>query len=86
LQRLAASAGTSEYSRLTVVTQRVANIIPHFLIDSKSFVPAPQVCAKLITLQPRAIPLGESVDFTTFEKVCGKLFPLRRKTLENAAR
>lgn len=58
LQRLIASPGTKQFSRLTVMTQQLCSVKKLFDIPGSAFVPKPDVDASLVSMVPRVTPLG----------------------------
>jgi len=86
VDRMAAAAGDSEYSRLSVMLQHRFDIEKLFDVPPEAFDPAPQVTsaiARLIPLRPLAYPLKNA---TLFGEIVAAAFAQRRKTLRNALR
>jgi len=83
--RMAASPGSKEYGRLSVMVQYVCEVDPLFLVPPSAFEPAPQVESMVVRLKPyKKSPYGEIADFTKFANIVQHAFGQRRKTLRNA--
>lgn len=83
--RMAASAGTSEYGRLSVTTQHYADVDVVEYVPREAFDPAPRVESAIVRLTPRE-PDYEVDDDEFFLRFVKALFTQRRKTLRNAVR
>ena len=83
VDRLAASPGSKEWGRLSVLAQYGAHVEPLFDVGPESFRPPPKVTSTFVRITPRASPLPmRSRD--TFGAVLRAAFQQRRKTLRNA--
>jgi 16S rRNA (adenine1518-N6/adenine1519-N6)-dimethyltransferase len=84
-ERLGAEPGTKAYGRLSVLTQRRADVIQCLDIGPESFQPPPKVDSAVVELRPR-----EDDGDADFERWLGELvrsaFSTRRKTLANTLR
>ena len=83
-QRLVAEPGSSGYSRLSVMVNRVCETRLLFDVGPGAFSPPPKVRSAVVSLRPRAEPLGPSVPDKAFEALVRQAFSQRRKTLRNA--
>ena len=83
VDRLAASVGSPDYGRLSVVTQWLCEVRPQFGIDRRAFTPPPKVASTVVRLEPRAAPL-EAARFETLERVTAAAFGQRRKMLRSS--
>ena len=82
VDRLCAEAGSSNYSRLTVMAQFYASIEKQFDVAADAFFPKPKVTSSVVRLLPK--PMTSSPDqIAWFEKVVKQAFSQRRKTLKN---
>jgi len=81
-QRLAASPGTSDYGRLTVMTQAMADVEFLLKLPPNAFTPAPDVWSAVVILTPHASPVP-IVSQKVFSDVVRELFSHRRKTISN---
>jgi len=81
-ERLAASPGTSDYGRLTVMTQALADVEFLLKLPPHAFTPAPDVWSAVVILTPRAPPVPIS-NQKVFADVVRELFSHRRKTVSN---
>ena len=84
-ERLLAPPGTKARGRLSVMTQWLCEIAREFDISPKAFVPPPKVTSTVVTLTPRAAPLGDAaVAWTAMERVVAAGFGQRRKMLRQS--
>ncbi len=84
-ERLLVGPGTKTYGRLSVMTQWLCEVSPEFDISPKAFVPPPKVTSTVVTLVPRAKPLGDqSIAWEVMERVVAAAFGQRRKMLRHA--
>ncbi|MDE2165789.1 MAG: 16S rRNA (adenine(1518)-N(6)/adenine(1519)-N(6))-dimethyltransferase RsmA [Alphaproteobacteria bacterium] len=81
--RLAAKPGTSEYGRLSVLTQWLAYVERLFDVTPKAFVPPPKVTSTLVRLTPRPKPQAPC-DQDALERVTAAVFGQRRKMLRQS--
>jgi 16S rRNA (adenine1518-N6/adenine1519-N6)-dimethyltransferase len=84
-ERMVASAGTSEYGRLSVTAQHYAAVEIVETIPKEAFSPAPAVESAVVRVTPRDpdYEVGDEAFFLDFVKA---LFTQRRKTVRNAIR
>lgn len=75
---------SKEYTRLSIMVQRLCNAKRAFNIPGRLFVPPPKVDSGVVLLEPLDKPRGVEVEFETLELVCRRVFGLRRKTIQNA--
>ena len=84
-ERLLVGPGTKTYGRLSVMTQWLCEVSPEFDISPKAFVPPPKVTSTVVTLVPRAKPLGDQfIAWEVMERVVAAAFGQRRKMLRHA--
>lgn len=83
-QRIAAAAGTPDYSAFSVYVQFHAEVEIVSTVSRRVFYPAPDVDSAVIRLIPRAEPLVTVSDEALFFKVVRASFGQRRKSLVNA--
>lgn len=82
--RMAAAAGDSNYSRLSVMIQYRFAVEPLLDVPPAAFHPAPQVDSAVVRLTPlRPLPYAAR-DEATFARVVAAAFSQRRKTLRNS--
>lgn len=82
-QRIIAAPDTSEYGRLSVVSQFLCECRYDFQLPPEAFSPPPKVHSAVITLTPRPEPLFP-VSKKSLEKVVAAAFGQRRKMLRSA--
>lgn len=82
-QRIIAAPDTSEYGRLSVISQFLCECRYDFQLPPGAFFPPPKVHSAVITLIPRATPLFP-VSKNALEKVVAAAFGQRRKMLRSA--
>lgn len=84
VDRLAASPGTKDYGRLTIMLGCRMTVEPLFEVPPDAFLPPPRVTSAVVRLRPR--PDGEFVveDEGALSKLVARAFSQRRKTLRNA--
>ena len=81
-KRLAAKPGTSDYGRLTVMTQALSDVEFLMELPPHAFTPAPDVWSAVVILTPREPPVPIA-DRKVFSDVVREVFSYRRKTLSN---
>jgi len=81
-ERIVASPCTKDYGRLSIMVQHLCDAKILFHINSKSFVPAPEVTGSVVYIEPKIIPIA--VDIFALEDLIKKVFSQRRKYLANA--
>ncbi|EFC37330.1 predicted protein [Naegleria gruberi] len=81
--RMSAKNSTKEFGRLSVSSQSVCDVEHMFVVNAKSFVPAPKVDASVMRLIPKTTPLIDNslVQFEDLEQFCRIIFNGKRKQL-----
>jgi len=82
-QRIIAAPDTSEYGRLSVISQFLCECRYDFQLPPGAFSPPPKVHSAVITITPREKPLFH-VSKEALEKVVAAAFGQRRKMLRSA--
>jgi len=83
VDRLAASPGSKDWGRLSIIAQYAARVEPLFDVGPENFRPPPKVMSTFVRITPRPNPLPlQSRD--AFVLVLRTAFQQRRKTLRNA--
>ncbi|MEZ5541979.1 MAG: 16S rRNA (adenine(1518)-N(6)/adenine(1519)-N(6))-dimethyltransferase RsmA [Pseudomonadota bacterium] len=86
VERMAASPGSGQYGRLSVMLQYRCQVCPLFTIGPGAFTPAPKVESAFVRLLPYAqAPVAVS-DPALFARLVQQAFAQRRKTLRNTLR
>jgi len=83
VDRMAASPGSKEYGRLTVMLARHCYVSPLFTVGPGAFQPAPKVHSAIVRLQPlpeSPFPCGS---IEQLDLIVRSAFSQRRKTLRN---
>ncbi len=83
-QRLTASIGTKDYSRVTVMTSLFFDIEICFSISPNVFLPKPKVQSAFISITKRSDFDQKNVNVKKFSQVVRMAFNQRRKTLRNS--
>jgi 16S rRNA (adenine1518-N6/adenine1519-N6)-dimethyltransferase len=83
--RLVAEPRTSDYGRLSVMTQWLTDATLVFDLPAAAFTPPPKVISSIVRLVPRAMEPGEP-SFAAMEKVVAACFAQRRKMLRAGLR
>ena len=84
VERMAATAGSRSYGRLSVMVQYACEVTPLFNVPPGAFYPAPKVHSAVLRLAPwRTLP-HPATDAKLLGKVVNTAFQQRRKTLRNA--
>ena len=78
--RLAASAGKSDYGALTASVRYYGEMKKLFGVDAECFYPKPDVASAVVYIRPQPV---FDVDRKNYVKTVRALFAMRRKTLEN---
>jgi 16S rRNA (adenine1518-N6/adenine1519-N6)-dimethyltransferase len=86
VERMAASPGSGQYGRLSVMLQYRCRVTPLFTIGSCAFKPPPKVESAFVRLEPYTQPLVQVTNQAAFETVVRQAFSQRRKTLRNTLR
>ena len=81
--RLAAKAGSSDYSRLSVMAQYYFKVTPLFIVPPEAFDPRPKVDSAIVRLLPYQQKPVDVGDEKTFAQLITRAFSQRRKTLRN---
>ncbi|MDA0822740.1 MAG: 16S rRNA (adenine(1518)-N(6)/adenine(1519)-N(6))-dimethyltransferase RsmA [Proteobacteria bacterium] len=83
VDRLAASPGSKDYGRLSVMVQSYAQVAGYFEVPPAAFDPPPKVISKLVRITPQN--RGISPDTYRCLEYCVRLaFGQRRKTVKNS--
>jgi 16S rRNA (adenine1518-N6/adenine1519-N6)-dimethyltransferase len=86
VERMAASPGSRQYGRLSIMLQYRCRVTPLFNIGPESFDPPPKVDSAFVRLEPFEQPRVQVTDVALFEKLVKQAFSQRRKTLRNTLR
>jgi 16S rRNA (adenine1518-N6/adenine1519-N6)-dimethyltransferase len=86
VERMAATPGSRQYGRLSVMLQYRCEVIHLFNIGPGAFTPPPKVESAFVRLIPYAHPPVQVNDAVVFEQLVRRAFAQRRKTLRNALR
>lgn len=78
--RICATPSTSDYGRLSIISQWLTETELLFDIPPEAFVPPPKITSSVVRLIPRSTPLFPC-DKNTLELVTAKAFSQRRKML-----
>lgn len=84
-ERICAAPGTSEYGRLSVLAQWVADVALRMRIPPAAFVPPPQVWSAVVTITPHPAQPPAAL-FRAMERLTAAAFGQRRKMLRGALR
>ena len=84
VDRLAASPGSKNYGRLSVMMQYHCQIQPLFEVPATAFKPAPKVTSAVVRLIPHIELPCAALDPGLFENLVRTCFQQRRKTLRNS--
>jgi 16S rRNA (adenine1518-N6/adenine1519-N6)-dimethyltransferase len=86
VERMAATPGSRQYGRLSVMLQYRCEVTHLFNIGPGAFTPPPKVESAFVRLVPYACPPVQVNDAVVFEQLVRQAFAQRRKTLRNALR
>jgi 16S rRNA (adenine1518-N6/adenine1519-N6)-dimethyltransferase len=86
VERMAATPGSRQYGRLSVMLQYRCEVTHLFNIGSGAFTPPPKVESAFVRLVPYTSPPVQVNDAVVFEQLVRQAFAQRRKTLRNALR
>jgi 16S rRNA (adenine1518-N6/adenine1519-N6)-dimethyltransferase len=86
VERMAASPGSRQYGRLSIMLQYRCRVTPLFTIGPEAFDPPPKVDSAFVRLEPFEQPQVQVTDEVLFEKLVKQAFSQRRKTLRNTLR
>ena len=81
--RIAATPGSKQYARLSVITQYLCQVTRLFDVAPDSFKPVPKVWSSFVKLTPHSVPPVQVESFQAFNMVVTSAFSQRRKTLRN---
>lgn len=81
--RMAASAGSDDYGRLSVMLQWRCAVDLLFSVGPGAFRPAPKVDSAFVRLRPHTTPVVEVKNPKLFADMVARAFNQRRKTLRN---
>lgn len=84
VDRLAASPGTKDIGRLSIMAQYHCKVRPVLQVPPEAFKPAPKVESAVVQLIPHASPPVALKNPKNLERVCTLAFGQRRKTLRNS--
>lgn len=82
VDRLAAQPGTSQWGRLSVMTQYACQVESLFIVPPECFVPRPKVDSAIVRLTPQP-PQHLAEDLQVLSETVRQAFGQRRKTLRN---
>ncbi|SHE55149.1 16S rRNA (adenine1518-N6/adenine1519-N6)-dimethyltransferase [Modicisalibacter ilicicola DSM 19980] len=83
VERLAASPGSSDWGRLSIMAQYHCRVDSLFIVPPEAFTPRPKVDSAIVRLVPHATLPYPAVDEVLFADVVRRAFSQRRKTLRN---
>lgn len=83
VERLAASPGSSDWGRLSIMAQYHCRVDSLFIVPPQSFTPQPKVDSAIVRLVPHAEPPHPARDEKLFADIVREAFGQRRKTLRN---
>lgn len=84
VDRITATAGDSNYSRLSIMIQCSYNVTSLFDISPNEFTPPPKVNSSFMRLVPNDGHLLQIKDYKLFSKLVETAFQQRRKTIKNS--
>ena len=82
VNRLVASASTSDYGRLSIMSQYYCQNERLFTVPPEAFVPMPKVMSAIVRLQPNEEEQSYK-DTELLQKILIQAFSMRRKTIRN---
>ena len=85
-ERLTGEPRTNAYGPVSVLTQLLAEVVPHAIIPPTAFWPQPDVQSVLLTLQPRPRDDVNIEDLRGFAGFVQRAFQQRRKMLRRMFR
>ncbi len=83
VDRLAAAPGSSDYGRLSVMSQYHCDIEKLFEVPATAFIPAPKVTSAIVRLEPKKNPV-KATNEKLFGEIVTAAFGQRRKTIRNS--
>ena len=84
VERMAATPGSGDYGRLSLMCQYYCQVQPLFIVGPESFDPAPKVESAIVRLIPHATLPHPVKSIDRLQHVITMAFTKRRKTLRNA--
>ncbi|GAA0859147.1 16S rRNA (adenine(1518)-N(6)/adenine(1519)-N(6))-dimethyltransferase RsmA [Aliiglaciecola litoralis] len=84
VNRLAASAGSKNYGRLSVMAQYHCQITPVLHVPPGAFNPPPKVDSAVVRLIPHQVKPVTVISEQKLNQVCAEAFNQRRKTIRNS--
>jgi 16S rRNA (adenine1518-N6/adenine1519-N6)-dimethyltransferase len=82
VERMTAAHSTSQYGRLSIMSQLYCETTMLFTVPPESFVPQPRVMSAIIRLRPKTHQ--RNINVTLLQEVLIQAFSMRRKTIRNA--
>ena len=86
VDRMGAQPGSKQWGRLSLMCQYRCAVSPLFTVPPGAFDPAPKVQSTVVRLVPHKQPPVTIDDPAAVERVVGRAFSMRRKTLRNSLR
>jgi len=86
VERIAATTGSSDYGRLSVMMQLYFRISPLFTVAPQCFRPVPRVQSAIVRMVPRTSLAITNDEHDAFAALVRQAFSQRRKTLKNTLR
>ncbi|MDC0995877.1 MAG: 16S rRNA (adenine(1518)-N(6)/adenine(1519)-N(6))-dimethyltransferase RsmA [Pseudomonadales bacterium] len=83
VNRLAAAPASSDYGRLSIMSQYHCEIEKLFEVPPTAFIPAPKVTSAIVRLRPKKNPV-KATDEKLFSEIVSAAFGQRRKTIRNS--
>ena len=83
VNRLTATHSTSDYGRLSIMSQIYCESQNMFTVPPESFTPRPKVMSAIVKLTPHRSS-SENVNMVQLQTLLTKTFSMRRKTIRNA--
>lgn len=83
VERMAATPGSKDYGRLTIMLQYHCDITHLFNVGPEAFDPPPKVDSAIVRLVPHQQNPYAPIAIERLEFIVGKAFAMRRKTLNN---
>ncbi len=83
VDRLAATPGSKDYGRLSIMTQYHCDVDALFTVPPTAFYPAPQVESAVVRLTPHQQKRYDDVPTEDLVQLVAMAFAMRRKTLAN---
>ena len=83
VNRLAATPSSSDYGRLSIMSQYHCEIEKLFEVPPSAFIPAPKVTSAIVRLKPKQNPI-KATDEKLFTEIVSAAFGQRRKTIRNS--